>query len=156
MLQAVLNACTGYLEYPFPANEGIRNMHAILQCEDAHRTFSTLTRFWRTFSTMTVESFHDDGRHFRLFMLILFHAYNRPHNLCAVRHNFRKTQKSALILEKRHAVMPPGFALQAVGMVLQANIDFLKIGWIEVTFLKIARIFLNQNMPRRDLVRKYM
>jgi len=76
--------------------------------------------------------------------------------VCAVRYNFRITQQSAITLEKRHAVMPPGFALQAVGMVLQANIDFLKIGWIEVTFLKIARIFLNQNMPRRDLVRKYM
>ena len=52
--------------------------------------------------------------------------------------------------------MPPGLSLQAVEMVLQANIDFLKIDRIEVTFLKIARIFLNQNVPRRDLVRKCM
>jgi hypothetical protein len=74
----------------------------------------------------------------------------------AVRHNFRKTQKSALTLEKSHAVIPPGLALQAVGMVLQANIDFLKIDRIEVTFLKIARIFLKKDMLRRDSVRKYM
>ena len=52
--------------------------------------------------------------------------------------------------------MPPRLALQAVGMVLQTNIDFLEMDWIEVTFLKIARIFLKQDMPRRDLVRKYM
>jgi hypothetical protein len=75
---------------------------------------------------------------------------------CAVQHNFRKTRNSALILEKRHAIMPPGLPLQAVGMILQATIDFLKIGWIEVTFLKIARIFLIQDMPRHDSVRKYM
>jgi hypothetical protein len=75
---------------------------------------------------------------------------------CAVRHNFRKTQKSALILEKRHIVMPPGFPLQAVRVILRANLDFLKIDRIVVTFLKIARIFLKQNVPRRDLVRKYL
>jgi hypothetical protein len=72
---------------------------------------------------------------------------------CAVRHNFRKTKNSAVILEKRRAVVPPGLALQALEMVLQATIDFLKIDRIEVTFLKIARIFLNQSVPRRDLVR---
>ena len=76
--------------------------------------------------------------------------------ICAVRYNFRITQKSALTLEKRHAAMPSGLALQGEGMVLQANIDFLKIGRIEATFLKITRIFLKQDMPRRDSVRKYM
>jgi hypothetical protein len=54
-------------------------MHSIRQCEDAQRTFSTLTRFWRTFSTLTIESFHDDGRHFYPLTLILFHDYERPH-----------------------------------------------------------------------------
>jgi len=67
------------------------------------------------------------------------------HN-CAVRTILRITQKSALILEKRHTVIPPGLPLQAVEMVLQAHIDFLKTDRIEVTFLKIARIFLNQDM----------
>jgi len=76
--------------------------------------------------------------------------------LCAVRRNFRKAQKSALILENRRAVMPPGLPLQAVGVILQTTIDFLKIDRIVVTFLKIARIFLNQDVPRRDLVRKYL
>ena len=52
--------------------------------------------------------------------------------------------------------MPPGLPLQAVRMILQANIDFLKIDRIEVIFLKIARIFLNQDVPRHDLMRKYM
>ena len=52
--------------------------------------------------------------------------------------------------------MPPGLPLQAVGVILQATIDFLKLVRIVVTFLKIARIFLNQDVPRRDLVRKYM
>jgi len=52
--------------------------------------------------------------------------------------------------------MPPGLSLQAIEMVLQANIDFLKIDRIEDTFLKIARIILNQHVPRRDLVRKCM
>jgi hypothetical protein len=44
-----------------------------------HCTFSTLTHFPRTFSTMTIESFHDDVRHLQPYMLILFHAYTRPH-----------------------------------------------------------------------------
>jgi hypothetical protein len=52
--------------------------------------------------------------------------------------------------------MPPGLPLQAVGVILKAYIDFLKIDRIVVTFLKIARIFLKQNVPRRDLVRKYL
>jgi predicted ATPase len=30
---------------------------------------------------------------------------------CAVRHNFRKAQNSAITLEKRYAAMPPGLAL---------------------------------------------
>ena len=78
------------------------------------------------------------------------------HTQCAVRRNFRKTKNSTITLEKRQAVMPPGLALQGVGMVLQANIDFLKIDRIVVTFLKITRIFLNQDVSKRDLVRKYM
>jgi hypothetical protein len=52
--------------------------------------------------------------------------------------------------------MPPGLALQAQGMILQATIDFLKIDQIVVTFLKITRIFLDQDLPIRDLVRKYL
>ncbi len=51
--------------------------------------------------------------------------------------------------------MPPGLALQAVGMALQANIDFLKIDRIVVTFLKITRIFLNQDVPRRGCHLEY-
>jgi hypothetical protein len=39
--------------------KGNRNMHSHSSVWDKHRTFSTLTRFWRTFSTLTVESFHD-------------------------------------------------------------------------------------------------
>jgi hypothetical protein len=54
-------------------------MHSILRCEDAQRTFSTLTRFWRIFSTLTVESFHDYGRLFYPLKLILFHDYKRSH-----------------------------------------------------------------------------
>jgi hypothetical protein len=54
-------------------------MHSIRQCEDAQRTFSTLTRFWRTFSTLTVESFHDYGRLFYPLTLILFHDDKRSH-----------------------------------------------------------------------------
>jgi hypothetical protein len=54
-------------------------MHVLIQGEDAHSTFSTRTLFSRTFSTMTVESFHDYNRHLRPFKLILFHAYARPH-----------------------------------------------------------------------------
>ena len=44
-----------------------------------HRTFSTLTLFPHTFSTLTVESFRDYGRHFLPFTLILFHDQNRRH-----------------------------------------------------------------------------
>ncbi len=39
-----------------------------------------LTFFSRTFSTMTVKSFHNDSRHFLPFMLILFHATTRSHS----------------------------------------------------------------------------
>ncbi len=46
---------------------------------DVQCTFSTLTVLWRTFSTMTVESFHDDSVPFSCLTLILFHAYNRRH-----------------------------------------------------------------------------
>jgi hypothetical protein len=59
-------------------------MHSLRHCEDAQRTFSTLTLFFRTFSTMTVESFHDYDGPFRPFTLILFHDYDRSHMLCAV------------------------------------------------------------------------
>src|SRR5436305_12856337 len=67
--------------------------HAVPErCRGVPCTFSTLTHFSHTFSTMTVESFHDDVRHFRPFMLILFHANTRSHMVCAVLHNFRKTK----------------------------------------------------------------
>jgi hypothetical protein len=56
-------------------------MHSIGQCEDAQSTFSTLTRFWRTFSTLTVESFHDYGRLFYPLTLILFDDGSRLHTL---------------------------------------------------------------------------
>lgn len=80
-------------------------MRALLQSEDAHSTFSTRTRILRPFSTMTGESFHADSRHFRPFLLILFHATTRLHRTrCAVRHNFRISVHSAVFLEK--SVLP--------------------------------------------------
>ena len=51
--------------------------------ESHKETFSTLTFFSRTFSTMTLESFHDYGRYFRPFKLILFYENTRPHK-CVV------------------------------------------------------------------------
>jgi hypothetical protein len=38
-----------------------RSAHFLREDQNLQRTFSTLTIFWRTFSTMTVESFHDYG-----------------------------------------------------------------------------------------------
>src|SRR5947209_16006440 len=46
---------------------------------DVRCTFSTLTLFSHTFSTLTVASFHDYSWHFRTLMLILFHDNKRPH-----------------------------------------------------------------------------
>ena len=57
-------------------------MHSHSSVWDKHRTFSTLTRFWRTFSTLAIESFHDYGRLFYPLTLILFHDYKRSHILC--------------------------------------------------------------------------
>ncbi len=65
---------------------------------------------------------------------------------CAVRNILRKTQNSALILEKRCALMPHELALQAEEVVLQADDNFLKIGRIVATFLKIVRIFQNRDV----------
>ena len=50
-------------------------------------------------STMTRDSFHVYSWTFRSFVLILFHAYERSHMLCAVRYNFRITKNSAVTLE---------------------------------------------------------
>jgi hypothetical protein len=58
-------------------------MHSHSLVWNKRRTFSTLTRFWRTFSTLTIESFHDYGRLFYPLTLILFHDYKRSH-MCAV------------------------------------------------------------------------
>jgi hypothetical protein len=57
-------------------------MHSHSSVWDKHRTFSTLTRFWRTFSMLTIESFHDYGWLFYPLTLILFHDYKRSHILC--------------------------------------------------------------------------
>ena len=77
---------------------------------------------------------------------------------CAVRHNFRKVRNSTLILEKRRTLISHELALQAGGVGLQADADFLKIGRIVDTFLKIVRIFQNQDVLgynlRRDDVRR--
>jgi len=56
-------------------------MHSHSSVWDKHRTFSTLTRFWRTFSTLAIESFHDYGRLFYPLTLILFHDYKRSHTV---------------------------------------------------------------------------
>lgn len=42
--------------------------------------------------------------------------------------------------------MPQELALQAGEIVLQTDGNFQKIGWIVATFLKIVRIFLNQDV----------
>ena len=52
--------------------------------------------------------------------------------------------------------MPPELALRAFVMDLEADIDFLKMELIGITFLKIVRIFLNQNVGKSGVVRKYM
>lgn len=57
--------------------KGNRNVHS--QVREKHRTFSTLTRFWHTFSTLTIESFHDYGWLFYPPTLILFHDSKRSH-----------------------------------------------------------------------------
>jgi hypothetical protein len=71
---------------------------------------------------------------------------------------FRKTKNSTLLLEKRRTLISLELALQAGGVVLQADVDFLKIGRIVDTFLKIVRIFQNQDVLgynlRRDYVRR--
>ena len=51
--------------------------------------------------------------------------------------------------------MPNELALQAGKEVLQADGDFLKIGWIVATFLKIVRYFQNQEVSGHKLRREY-
>lgn len=59
---------------------------------------SMLSGFSRTFSTMTVESFHDYDQHFRPFTLILFHDNNRSHMCCCchLTHGFADFQNLCL------------------------------------------------------------
>ncbi|SRR5216683_7317388 len=76
--------------------------------------------------------------------------------MCAVRNILRKTQNSALILEKRCALMPHELASQAGEVVLQADDNFLKIGRIVATFLKIVRIFQNRDVLGVILRREYV
>jgi len=65
-----------------------------------HRTFSMLILFSHTFSTLTVESFRDYGRHFLPFTLILFHDQNRQHIPCAVFCNRGINANSLFSVEK--------------------------------------------------------
>jgi hypothetical protein len=46
---------------------------------DVRCTFSTLTLFSHTFSTVPLASFHDYSWHFHTPLLILFHDNKRPH-----------------------------------------------------------------------------
>src|SRR5712692_6049278 len=66
--------------------------------------------------------------------------------MCAVRNILRKTQNSALILEKRCALMPHELASQAGEVVLQADDNFLKI----------VRIFQNRDVLGVILRREYV
>jgi hypothetical protein len=75
---------------------------------------------------------------------------------CAVQHNFRKTKNFTVILEKRCALMPHEPALQAGEVVLQADVNFLKIGRIVATFLKIVRILQNQDVLGYNLRSEYV
>jgi hypothetical protein len=52
--------------------------------------------------------------------------------------------------------MPHELALQVGEVVLQVDVDFLKIGRIVATFLKIVRIFLNQDVLGYNLRREYV
>jgi len=63
----------------FPVNfVNLRSFHSVVTMEFSVCTFSTLTAFSRTFSMLTVESFHDYGRHFLPFTLIPFHDDSLP------------------------------------------------------------------------------
>jgi hypothetical protein len=57
--------------------KGNRNVHS--QVGDKHRTFFTLTRFRHTFSTLTLEPFHDYGWLFYPLTFIPFHDNKRSH-----------------------------------------------------------------------------
>ncbi len=52
--------------------------------------------------------------------------------------------------------MPQELALQAGEIVLQTDDNFQKIGWIVATFLKIVRIFLNQDVLGYNLRSGYV